>query len=105
MVKPSSVNGDGMRESSGRRRAARPLAGFKRIRIGPKEVDYLAEDVTIRRFATGSAGSLIRTREKNVDFGDDVTVRYFAYSPSAGAQTSRVPQGAGIPKLPLPTTQ
>jgi hypothetical protein len=105
MVKPSSVNGDGMRESSGRRRAARPLAGFKRIRIGPKEVDYLAEDVTIRRFATGSAGSLIRTREKNVDFGDDVTVRYFAYSPSAGAQISRVPQGAEIPKLPLPTTQ
>jgi hypothetical protein len=105
MVKPSSMNGDGMRESNGRRQAAGPLAGFKRIRIGPKEVDYLAEDVTIRHFATGSAGSLTRTPKKNVDFGDDVTVRYFAYSPRAGAQSSRVPQGTEIPKPPLPTTQ
>jgi len=105
MVKPSSMNGDGMRDSNRRRQAARPLVGFKRIRIGPKEVDYLAEDVTIRRFATGTAGSLTRPPEENVDFGDDVTLRHFVYSPSAAAQSSRVPQGTAIPKPLLPTTQ
>jgi hypothetical protein len=104
VVKPFSGNEDAMRMSDRRRQAARPLAGFKRIRIGPKEVDYVAGDVTIRRFTTGSARPLTRTREKEIDFGDDVTMRYFAHTPSARAQSSPASQGKEIttPLLPIP---
>jgi hypothetical protein len=41
-------------------------------------VDYLAEDVTIRRFTATSAPPPIRSGVREVNFGDDVTVRYFA---------------------------
>jgi len=59
-------------------------SAFKRVRIRPDEVDYIAEDVTIRTFST------IRRRhdlENEVRIGDDVTVRYFA--PPAVPASSR----------------
>ncbi len=55
------------------REAARPA--FKIIRMGQNEVDYVAEDVTIRRFR--STPALQMRVVKRIDFGEDVTVRYF----------------------------
>jgi hypothetical protein len=59
------------------KRTAAKLSAFKRVRIRPNEVDYLAEDVTIRTFSTRPQ---IHDLEKEVRIGDDVTVRYFAPS-------------------------
>ena len=57
--------------------------GFRRVRIGPNEVDYIADDVTIRHFEIRSAKPLIRRgTEKEITFGDDVTIRYFANAPA-----------------------
>ena len=56
--------------------------GFRRVRVGPNEVDYVAEDVTIRKFEPIHPKPQIRTTGKEINFGDDVTVRYFAKSPA-----------------------
>jgi hypothetical protein len=56
-------------------------SAFKRVRVGPKEVDYIAEDVTIRRFMTKAAPSHVRGANKQFNIGDDVTVRYFEQKP------------------------
>jgi len=66
---------------------AKPKAAwsaFKRVRVGQNEVDYIAEDVTVRYFTDESASQGMRVRYKQVDFGEDVTVRYFAPKPSIG---------------------
>ena len=56
-----------------------PVQGFKRVRVGPEEVDYMAEDVTIRTFETRpEEGQIRRSAYHDIRFGDDVTVRYFA---------------------------
>ena len=52
-------------------------SSFKRVRVGPKEVDYIAEDVTMRRFTTEAAGSHAPALNKQFDIGDDVTVLIF----------------------------
>ncbi len=51
--------------------------GFRRVRVGPAEVDYVSDDVTIRRFETRPAKAQIRSNAREVKFGDDVTLRYF----------------------------
>jgi hypothetical protein len=56
-----------------------PGSAFKRVRVGPNEVDYIAEDVTIRHFTTRPA--LPRVRYKEVHIGEDVTTRYFVSKP------------------------
>jgi hypothetical protein len=56
-------------------------AAFKRVRIGLNEVDYIADDVTIRDFTPEPAPPRIRIGGRRVDFGEDVTVRYFASKP------------------------
>ena len=58
-----------------------PVQGFKRVRVGPEEVDYMAEDVTIRTFQT-IPGQIRRSAHHEISFGDDVTVRYFANTPA-----------------------
>jgi hypothetical protein len=63
---------------NGRRDRSTDLPGFRRVQVSPNEVDYLAEDVTIRRFTVTSAPPPIRSGVREVNFGDDVTVRYFA---------------------------
>jgi hypothetical protein len=67
--------------SNRRRDTAAPNSAFRRVRIGPNEVDYIAEDVTIRQFRTVPAKPQTQNSEKETNFGDDVTVRYFAYTP------------------------
>jgi len=73
---PRPHNAAGGTESA---KAAR--SAFKRVRVGSNEVDYIAEDVTIRRFMTKAAPPHVRGANKQFDIGDDVTVRYFAQTP------------------------
>jgi hypothetical protein len=54
------------------------LPTFKRVRVSPTEVDYIADDVMVRSFTDKPASSHQRDEYKQVHFGDDVTVRYFA---------------------------
>lgn len=54
---------------------------FKRVRVRLNEVDYIAEDVTIRHFTPKSALPHIPVGPKRVNFGEDVTVRYFVSKP------------------------
>ncbi len=66
-------------------RVAAPEAdssAFRRIRIGQNEVDYVAEDVTIRIFKHNSEASPTRVAYKQVNFGNDVTVRYISPNPT-----------------------
>lgn len=73
-----------------------PSAAFRRVQSGPHEVDYVAEDVTIRYFAPrptetrlGSGGKRLNTGRCDptylgkVDYvAEDVTIRYFATRPT-----------------------
>jgi hypothetical protein len=59
-------------------------SAFNRVRVGQNEVDYIAEDVTIRYFTHEPASQRMRVAYQQVDFGEDVTVRYFAPKPSIG---------------------
>jgi hypothetical protein len=62
-------------------------SAFKQVRVGQNEVDYIAEDVTIRRFTPTPRRRLqLEVGEKRVDFGEDVTVRYFASKPPVASQ-------------------
>lgn len=55
--------------------------GLRRVRVGKNEVDYIAEDVTVRYF-TDTSPQRRTTRESGVkNIGDDVTVRYFTPNP------------------------
>ena len=62
------------------------LKRFRRVRIGPNEVDDIAEDVTIRYFETRPAEPKSLAGTKEVRFGRDVTVRYFSEVPVRVAQ-------------------
>ena len=66
-------------------------AGFRRVRISQNEVDYIAEDVTIRHFTSKPARTQMRVGEKRVNFGEDVTVRYFVSKPPVASQAQPVP--------------
>jgi hypothetical protein len=55
-----------------------PSSASKRIRVGPNEVDYIVEDVTIRHFRTKPALQQVHGEYGEVHFGEDVTVRHFA---------------------------
>jgi hypothetical protein len=72
---------------------ATPGRGFKRVRIGPNEVDYVSDDVTIRQFEVRPPKSQIRKGVgKEMSFGDDVTVRYFANTPAVVSQQPGSPE-------------
>jgi len=58
------------------------LFAFKRVQVGPNEVDYVAEDVTMRVFTPRSARVQPQHVSREVNIGDDVTVRYFASEPA-----------------------
>lgn len=76
---PAGVNTD----------AKAPGSGFRRVRIGQNEVDYIAEDVTIRHFT--NPRSQMPAWEKQVNFGSDVTVRYFSSKPPVAPLAQPVP--------------
>ena len=84
---PGKLLSAGMKEEqlgNGAKLTTAKASAFKRVRIRPDEVDYLAEDVTIRTF---SAIPRIHDLENEMRIGDDVTVRYFA--PAAVPASSR----------------
>ena len=62
------------------------IPGFVRVRIGPNEVDYVSADVTIREFGSPPPKARNRPGMKQADFGEDVTVRYFANTPLSVAE-------------------
>jgi hypothetical protein len=56
---------------------------FRRVRVGKNEVDYIAEDVTVRYFTYAPAPKPRPTGDSQVKYiGDDVTVRYFPPNPA-----------------------
>lgn len=67
-----------------------PGSGFRRVRVGQNEVDYIAEDVTIRHF-TNPARLQTPAWVKQVNFGKDVTVRYFGSKPPVAPLAQTVP--------------
>ena len=60
-----------------------PRPALKMVRDNQTEVDYIAED-TIRYFAREAASQQTRVGYKQVNFGEDVTVRYFTPRHSDG---------------------
>ena len=56
----------------------RALPAFRRVEVGPNEVDYVAEDVTVRIFTPPPKARSVQGGNNEVDLGDDVTVHYFA---------------------------
>ena len=52
------------------------------VRVGSNELDYVAEDVTVRHFTRAPAPPHLQTAHSRVKtIGDDVTVRYFGSAP------------------------
>jgi hypothetical protein len=63
---------------------------LKRVRVGPSEVDYVANDVTMRVFTNQPAAKRRHPPDSRVaQFGDDVTVRYFTPPPPSPRAASR----------------
>jgi hypothetical protein len=69
---------------------ARPTTALKRVRVGQNEVDYVADDVTVRVFTNKPTARRTRPASARVaKYGDDVTVRYFAPPPQPTRTVSR----------------
>ena len=63
---------------------------LRQVRKGPNEVDYVADDVTMRVFTNKSAAKRSRPANGQVaQFGDDVTVRYFTPPPTPTRTATR----------------
>jgi hypothetical protein len=80
-----------------------PSPAFKRVQIGPNEIDYVSDDVTVRHFTPTSArprGQLAhKLASKEIHFGADVTLRYF--SPKAAVSPEARPVSLDR-SMPLP---
>jgi len=68
--------------------AIAPGPAFRRVQVGPSEVDYVAEDVTIRRFTIHPTGTQAGSGGKRTKIGKDVTVRYFSKKATFISQTA-----------------
>jgi GAF domain len=68
------------------RDAGAPTASFKRVWAGKDEVDYIADDVTIRHFRPLPTPKKSAVWSKQVNIGNDVTVRYFKAPPVPAVQ-------------------
>ena len=64
------------------------LSGFRRVQVTPNEIDYIAEDVTMRVFTSRPKHRSLAPPFNQVDIGDDVTVRYFADKVSLPSQAT-----------------
>ncbi|MGA8222241.1 MAG: GAF domain-containing protein [Candidatus Acidiferrales bacterium] len=80
-----------LNESSGTQytNAARPR--FTKVQVGPNEVDYISEDVTIRHFKKPEPSSHAPSAYKQFDIGADVTVRIFNHK-AAGLPENNLPR-------------
>ena len=60
---------------------------LKRVQVGPNEVDYIGDDVTVRTFPDRSHAKRPRlAATRTTRMGDDVTVRYF--TPQTSTKTA-----------------
>jgi hypothetical protein len=59
------------------------------VRVGNDELDYVAQDVTVRYFGVKPAAQLAPAQGRTKKIGSDVTVRYF--SPIAASAQERIP--------------
>jgi hypothetical protein len=80
-------------------------SAFKRVRIGQNEIDYIAEDVTVRRFIPEPAPLQMRRGNRQINIGRDVTVRYFEYKPAVLRQSAPVSVPAQSAESPPPTSE
>lgn len=92
-LNPSQTNvaNSNSESSAGATDSKPPGSGFRRVRVGHDEVDYVAEDVTIRHFTSNAARPQVLAGERLVNFGEDVTVRYFGPKPGVAPQIQPVP--------------
>jgi hypothetical protein len=65
-----------------------PGPEFERVRVGPNEVDYIADDVTVRHFIPTFARPRVPRAYEEVHFGPDVTTRYFSSKSAVGPRTA-----------------
>jgi hypothetical protein len=105
--KPSPLNRTLEAQASARRdQAGAPSPAFKRVWVGPNEVDYVAEDVTIRHFTTiKPPRTPVRDGYREVQFGKDVTVRYFAAKPAVAPRTRPLSTAAQSVERSVPVTK
>jgi GAF domain-containing protein len=80
-------------------------SAFRRVRVGQNEVDYIAEDVTIRQLTPKTKYRQVSNGNEQVNIGDDVTVRYFAYKPAVVLQTQPAPAGAKAVERSSPSSK
>jgi two-component sensor histidine kinase len=81
-----------------KRDAIAPGRAFRRVQFGPNEVDYVAEDVTIRYFTTHLTRLQAGSGGKRVNIGKDVTVRYFSKKSPFASQTATESSATQTPK-------
>jgi hypothetical protein len=77
-------------------------SAFRRKRVGQDEVDYVANDVTIRLFTPGPTPTRVAHPPKQRHIGKDVTVRDFEPEPATASKTrpgSAMAQAAERPAL------
>jgi hypothetical protein len=72
------------------REATHTKNALKRVRVGPNEVDYIGDDVTVRTFTNRSPAKRTQVATgRTAHIGDDVTVRYFTPPPSVTKTAAR----------------
>lgn len=102
---PASASNHWKRFDHGLKDGLAPSAAFRRVRIGPNEVDYVAEDVTIKHFANSHPRLQIQSSVRQVNIGDDVTVRYFTNDSSFVSQTESGSPPTQTTRQSLPRSQ
>jgi GAF domain-containing protein len=102
---PSNRASKAQTAAGGAEEAKSPSSAFKRVRVGPNETDYIAEDVTIRHFTTKPALPRVRGGFKEVHIGEDVTVRYFASKLAVVSQTRTASTAAQSLDRSLPVSK
>ncbi len=74
-----------------------PSPAFRRVQVGPNEIDDIAEDVTIRHFTPTLAPTRVQLGYKEVHIGADVTIRYFATNQAVVPRTRPVSVDRSLP--------
>lgn len=102
-AKPSALaSGSELQTVSGAEQSTKVFKpAVRRVRVGANEVDYVSEDVTVRHFTRRPPSEPLRAYNQ-VEFGNDVTVRYFASNSTAVRPVASVAQPVNNRTLPLP---
>jgi hypothetical protein len=85
-VEQQTVAASSLKQHASVHDAGAPTTSFKRVWAGKDEVDYIADDVTIRHFRPLPTPKKSAVWSKQVNIGNDVTVRYFKAPPAPAMQ-------------------